>query len=436
MNDLLILDPGGRRPPPTAADLLTSKKALRPVLDVIVVVNQHRLIARHEQRSIDPHYLHRPRHQALKNLVGSRTHQADVLVGMHNRRDLPQVLSGQLAPSLELGSVIRLQLDFPPLPGAPNHLERQKLAQDPLLSLGQLARPTERAKQDLQELRSLTLNRTEQLFHAAVEGSIIVQRRVEVPDREIGHCDRREQAPGWALTHRHHLFRISEPPQVEGWDRMVPRTDTARRIAGRKPPLCEPILQRRHWNRIGNRKRLSRLCIHHAASLPSRAACRCKVGSCTRRPERRDLLAGLFPADAAQQAVRDQAHADALHQRLRQIETAENAQARDIEALAAETAASPAAIAALRSRILARFTELEDERAAIGAQLTKLQTSRQPAPDTDLLERLPSWATSWTACRPGSTYCSTTRSASNCSTATTSGRSPSTPPLPPAPPPP
>ena len=42
-----------------------------------------------------------------------------------------------------------------------------------------------------------------------------------------------------------------------------------------------------------------------------------------------------------------------------------------------------------RSHILARFTELETERATIGAQLTKLETSRQLAPDLDLLDQLP-----------------------------------------------
>jgi hypothetical protein len=46
-------------------------------------------------------------------------------------------------------------------------------------------------------------------------------------------------------------------------------------------------------------------------------------------------------------------------------------------------------VTALRSRLLARFTELEDERAAIIAQLAKLEHNRQPAPDLDLLDQLP-----------------------------------------------
>jgi hypothetical protein len=42
-----------------------------------------------------------------------------------------------------------------------------------------------------------------------------------------------------------------------------------------------------------------------------------------------------------------------------------------------------------RSRILARFTELEEERAAIGAQLTRLERDHQLAPDLDLLDPFP-----------------------------------------------
>jgi site-specific DNA recombinase len=57
--------------------------------------------------------------------------------------------------------------------------------------------------------------------------------------------------------------------------------------------------------------------------------------------------------------------------------------------VATETTATPAAVTALRSRILARFTELEDERAAITAQLAKLDRDSQPAPDVDQLDQLP-----------------------------------------------
>jgi hypothetical protein len=70
-------------------------------------------------------------------------------------------------------------------------------------------------------------------------------------------------------------------------------------------------------------------------------------------PERRALLEGLFPDGEADRAARDQAAAEALRQRPRQLEAAENAHAREIEALAAETTAAPAAVTALRSRTLA-----------------------------------------------------------------------------------
>jgi site-specific DNA recombinase len=106
-------------------------------------------------------------------------------------------------------------------------------------------------------------------------------------------------------------------------------------------------------------------------------------------PERRALLEQQFPAGAAEKAARDQATADALGQRLRQIETAENAHAREIEALATETTAAPAAVTALRTRILARFTELEEERAAINGRLAALDRDQPAAPDLDLLEKLP-----------------------------------------------
>jgi len=104
---------------------------------------------------------------------------------------------------------------------------------------------------------------------------------------------------------------------------------------------------------------------------------------------RRELLEAQLPADAAERAARDQATADTLNQRLQEIEAAENAHAREIEALASETTAAPAAVTALRSRILARYTELEEERAAITTQLTALDHDHQPAPDLDLLDQLP-----------------------------------------------
>jgi hypothetical protein len=48
-----------------------------------------------------------------------------------------------------------------------------------------------------------------------------------------------------------------------------------------------------------------------------------------------------------------------------------------------------AAITALRARIISRFTELEEERAAIGAELDALTREGTAAPNPDLLDALP-----------------------------------------------
>jgi len=107
-------------------------------------------------------------------------------------------------------------------------------------------------------------------------------------------------------------------------------------------------------------------------------------------PERAALLADLIPAGAAELARQREQQAAALHQRLHQIDTAEDAHAREIEALTRDHhAASPAAITALRTRLIARFTELEDERAAINAQLAALTAASDEQHATDLLNRLP-----------------------------------------------
>jgi site-specific DNA recombinase len=104
-------------------------------------------------------------------------------------------------------------------------------------------------------------------------------------------------------------------------------------------------------------------------------------------PDRAALLAATLPADDHDAATQRQQLADALHRQLRQIDTAENAHAREIEALASLPAGSPA-ITAPRSRLIHRFTELEDQRAHIHTQLDALAT---PAPrqDPDLLDALP-----------------------------------------------
>ena len=104
-----------------------------------------------------------------------------------------------------------------------------------------------------------------------------------------------------------------------------------------------------------------------------------------RRPARRYPA----PTATADQARRD-AQTAALNQRLRQIDAAENAHAHEIEVLTHDDQAAPAqAITALRSRILARFTELEDERATISAQLAELAKTAPQASDPALLDNLP-----------------------------------------------
>ena len=81
--------------------------------------------------------------------------------------------------------------------------------------------------------------------------------------------------------------------------------------------------------------------------------------------------------------------AAALNKRLRQIDAAENAHAREIESPARLDDPRAAAVTALRFRVLARFTELEDQRTAINTQLADLaKTSTSPG-DPGLLNTLP-----------------------------------------------
>ena len=78
-----------------------------------------------------------------------------------------------------------------------------------------------------------------------------------------------------------------------------------------------------------------------------------------------------------------------VRQQLRKIDAAENAHAREIENLAHLKNPNAAAITALRTRIISRFTELEEERAAIGTELDALARQDTDAPDPDLLDALP-----------------------------------------------
>jgi hypothetical protein len=106
-------------------------------------------------------------------------------------------------------------------------------------------------------------------------------------------------------------------------------------------------------------------------------------------PDRAALLAADLPASAADDQARRERQAAALNKRLRKIDAAENAHAREIESLAHLDDPSAPAVTALRSRVLARFTELEDERAQISTQLADL-TKTDPGPgDPALLNALP-----------------------------------------------
>jgi site-specific DNA recombinase len=105
-------------------------------------------------------------------------------------------------------------------------------------------------------------------------------------------------------------------------------------------------------------------------------------------PDRAALLAADLPASAAADAARRDRQAAALAKRLRKIDAAENAHAREIETLASHDPTDPA-VTALRSRILARFTELETERADINTQLAGLAKTDPTPGDPALLDALP-----------------------------------------------
>ena len=100
------------------------------------------------------------------------------------------------------------------------------------------------------------------------------------------------------------------------------------------------------------------------------------------------MLAAALPADAAAQAARRDAETAALAEREQQIDTAEHAHTREIEALGHLPQDSPA-LAALRSQIVARFTELETERTQIKQRLATLTRAAQHDQDPTLLDDLP-----------------------------------------------
>ena len=104
-------------------------------------------------------------------------------------------------------------------------------------------------------------------------------------------------------------------------------------------------------------------------------------------PGRADLLAAQLPAtDAAAAADRD-AQAAALTARLKQLDTAQNAQILALEQLPADPA--DGAAAAMRARITARFAELHADREQAQAQLDTLAAATPQAADPALLDELP-----------------------------------------------
>ena len=107
-------------------------------------------------------------------------------------------------------------------------------------------------------------------------------------------------------------------------------------------------------------------------------------------PQRAGYLDAQLPATAAGQAAKRDKKTAHLRKRLAQIDAAEDAHAREIEALAHLGDPNAPAVVALRSRTLARFTELEADRAAINTQLEAL-TREDDAPQQDpgLLDALP-----------------------------------------------
>ncbi len=106
-------------------------------------------------------------------------------------------------------------------------------------------------------------------------------------------------------------------------------------------------------------------------------------------PERAALLAAQIPANAAAEAAQRDKQVTALQKRLRQIDASENAQAREIEALAHVKDPHSRAVTAMRTRHLARFTELEDDRAQVDDQLAALTKTTHDTGDPSLLDRLP-----------------------------------------------
>ena len=105
-------------------------------------------------------------------------------------------------------------------------------------------------------------------------------------------------------------------------------------------------------------------------------------------PDRATMLAERLPASAAEDTTRREQETAKLHKRLKKIDAAETAHAREIEHLAALPQGSPA-ITALRTRIIERFGELEDDRAQINQRLAALERATDQQDEPALLDALP-----------------------------------------------
>ncbi len=101
-------------------------------------------------------------------------------------------------------------------------------------------------------------------------------------------------------------------------------------------------------------------------------------------PQRTAHLAAQLPATDTDAAARRDAQAAALTARIRKLDTAQNAQITALEQIPDGQAA-----AAMRARIMDRFTQLHGERTAAETQLAALTATAPKAADPAILEEIP-----------------------------------------------
>jgi site-specific DNA recombinase len=173
-----------------------------------------------------------------------------------------------------------------------------------------------------------------------------------------------------------------------------------RRMTGTTPHatgnIAEPVTYYACPHRAGN-PRHAAACPDHPAGVLVRedillAAVRQFFDERVFGPERAELLAARYPATPADAAAQRAAETARIEKRVRQIDAAEDGHTRELEDLRT-TDAPASAVTALRTRILARFTQLEDERAALTTQLDALAApADDPAATAALLDAIPSLA--------------------------------------------